>query len=121
MEDRKKLGRWGEDAAATLLEERGYLVVERNWRCHGVGEVDLVARQGDCLVFVEVRARRGRAHGTPEESITAAKQKRLVALVDAYSQAHGWEGDCRIDVIALELDEGGRLIRRRHIENAVTG
>ena len=84
MEDRKKLGRWGEDAAATLLEERGYLVVERNWRCHGVGEMDLVARQGDCLVFVEVRARRGRAHGTPEESITAAKRKRLVAAESVF-------------------------------------
>lgn len=121
MEDRKKLGRWGEDVAATILEAQGYLVVERNWRCHGVGEVDLVARHGDCLVFVEVRVRRGRAYGTSEESITATKQKRLVALVDAYTQAHDWQGNCRIDVIALELDERGRLIRRRHIENAVTG
>lgn len=121
MKDRTHLGRWGEDTAARSLEARGYLIVDRNWRCHGLGELDLVARDGDCLVFVEVRVRRNRTFGTPEESITPAKRERLMELVNAYTQAHEWEGNCRIDVIALELDDRGRLIRQRHLENAVTG
>jgi putative endonuclease len=83
--------------------------------------VDLVARDGDCLVVVEVRTRRGRALGTPEESITQAKQARLITLADAYVEDCDWSGYWRIDVIAVEMDWRGRLLRVDHYENAVTG
>ncbi len=110
----------GEELAARRLSAAGYEIVTRNWRCRA-GELDLVARQGECLVLVEVRTRRGKALGPPEESITPAKQARLITLAEAYVQAVDWPGDWRIDVVAVELDLGGRLLRVDHYENAVTG
>lgn len=119
-DDRRGLGRRGEELAALHLEAMGYELVTRNWRCKA-GEIDLVARDGDCLAFVEVRTRRGRVLGTPEESITAAKKARLVDLAEAYVQMRDWSGNYRIDVVAVELDRRGRLLRVDHYENAVTG
>jgi len=119
-DDRRGLGRRGEDLAALHLAAQGYEIVARNWRCE-VGELDLVARAGDCLAFVEVRTRRGQVLGTPEESVTPAKQARLIELALAYVQAYDWPGDWRIDVVAVEMDRRGRLLRVDHYENAVTG
>jgi len=117
---RRGLGALGEELAARQLSVAGYEIVTRNWRCQ-TGELDLVARQGECLVLVEVRTRRGQALGPPEESITPAKQARLITLAEAYVQAVEWPGDWRIDVVAVELDQVGRLLRVDHYENAVTG
>jgi putative endonuclease len=117
---RKGLGRRGEDLAARYLSSKGYEILARNWRCE-VGELDLVTSDRGCLAFVEVRTRRGKAMGSPEESITAAKQARLAMLAEAYVQAHDWAGDWRIDVVAVEMDGRGRLLRVDHYENAVTG
>ncbi|HFD39637.1 MAG TPA: YraN family protein [Anaerolineae bacterium] len=119
-DDRRGLGRHGEDLAARYLTAQSYTILTRNWRC-AHGELDLVARDGDCLVLVEVRTRRGRALGTPEESITPAKQARLVDLAWAYVQEQDWVGEWRIDVVAIEMDRRGRLLRMEHYENAVTG
>jgi putative endonuclease len=119
-DDRQALGRRGENLAARHLTDKGYEIVARNWRCEN-GELDLVARDSNCLVMVEVRTRRGRALGAPEESVTAAKQARLVTLGQAYIQETGWLGDWRIDVIAIEMDHRGRLLRLEQYENAVTG
>jgi putative endonuclease len=116
---RRKLGQRGEELAVALLEEQGYVVRERNWRCQA-GEIDIVAEDGGCLVFVEVRTRRGREYGTPEESVTPAKQARLVELAQTYLQEHRWEGDWRIDVVAVEMTSGGKLLRLELIKNAVT-
>jgi putative endonuclease len=117
---RQRLGRRGEELAARHLLAKGYQILDRNWRC-AQGELDLVARDGECLAFVEVRTRRGRSLGSPEESVSAAKQARLVTLAEAYLQAHEWSGSCRIDVVAIELDAQGRLCRLDHYENAVQG
>ena len=119
-DDRRELGQRGEDLAARHLSAKGYAIVARNWRC-GTGELDLVAQEGNGLVFVEVRTRRGEEMGTPEESITPAKQARLIALAEAYVQAHDWPGDWRIDVVAIEMDRRGRVLRLEQYENAVTG
>lgn len=119
-DDRRGLGRRGEELAVRHLAARGYEILARNWRCTA-GELDLVTQDGQCLVFVEVRTRRGQALGSPEESITAAKQERLIALGETYVQAHEWAGDWRIDVVAVEMDRRGRLLRVDHYENAVTG
>ena len=119
-DDRRGLGRRGEELAARHLAARGYDIVARNWRCEA-GELDLVARDSAGLVFVEVRTRRGGALGTPEESITPAKQARLISLAEAYVQVHDWPGDWRIDVVAVEMDRRGRLLRVEQYENAVTG
>jgi putative endonuclease len=117
---RKKLGRLGENLAADHLERRGYVIRQRNYRCP-VGEMDIVVEDGDCLVFVEVRTRRGREYGTPEESITVAKKAKLVEVAQTYLQEHDWPGDWRIDVVAVELTRGGRLERVTVIQNAVGG
>ena len=119
-DDRQGLGRRGEELAAQQLAAKGYQILARNWRCE-TGELDLVAREGECLVLVEVRTRRGRSMGSPEESITAAKQARLIALGEAYVQENDWRGDWRIDVVAIEMGRQGRVLRIDHYENAVTG
>jgi putative endonuclease len=119
-DDRQGLGRRGEDLAVRHLAAKGYQIVARNWRCE-TGELDVVAKDGEDLVFVEVRTRRGQALGTPEESVTAAKQARLIALAEAYVQTHDWQGSWRLDFVAVEMDRRGRLLRLDHYENAITG
>lgn len=116
---RRDLGAFGERLAAAHLEAKGYRIRERNFRCPE-GEIDIVAEDGDCLVFVEVRARRGDALGTPAESVTAAKERRLVAVARAYLQEHeGLSANQRIDVVSVELTPQGRLLAVQHIEGAV--
>jgi uncharacterized protein (TIGR00252 family) len=102
-------GRRAEDLAARYLEERGYAILERGYRGAG-GEIDLVARQGDCLVFVEVKSAWGRRLGRPEERVDAAKQGHLVRAARQYLLAHDLKGDCRFDVVVIEgSPEGPRF------------
>jgi putative endonuclease len=118
---RRRLGRWGESVAATYLEAQGYEIVCRNWRC-ARGEIDLVARAGDLLVFVEVKTRRGRALGTPEEGLTAAKGRKLFQVAENYLWQHELDDEeWRVDLVAVELDGSGKLLRCEHIPNAVLG
>ncbi len=118
---RKRLGHTGEEIAARELTRRGYTVRERNWRS-AEGELDIVAEQGQTLVFVEVRTRRGDRFGTPEESITPAKRAHLIAAAQAYLQTYALEDrDWRIDVVAVELSSQGKLIRVDVLENAIEG
>jgi putative endonuclease len=117
---RRDLGAFGERLAAAHLEAKGYRIRERNFRCPE-GEIDIVAEDGDCLVFVEVRTRRGDALGTPAESVTAAKERRLVAVARAYLQEReSLLANQRIDVVTVELERQGRLLAVQHFEGAVT-
>jgi len=111
--------------ALAYLQSLEYRVIATNWRC-SIGELDIVAWHADCLIFIEVRTRRGSAAGTPEESITPTKQKRLLRLAEAFVQARpeliGLDGDmppCRIDLVAVEFGATGEFRRLDHIENAV--
>jgi len=115
---RKALGRLGEELTARALAARGYRIRERNWRCPA-GELDIVAEDGDVLAFVEVKTRRGRKFGTPEEAVTPAKQAKLIELAATYVQDSGWPGDWRIDVAAVELTPDGQLLRVEIVRNAV--
>jgi putative endonuclease len=117
---RKRLGDWGEKLAADQLQARGYELVERNWRCRQ-GEIDLVVRKGQELVFVEVKTRRGRQAGMPEEGLTQRKSQKLVNLAKRYLAEHDLSFDWRIDLVAVELDSNGKLLRCDHIPNAVLG
>ncbi len=116
----KKLGAWGESVAAEHLAAKGYVIVERNWRCQR-GEVDIIARSGAQLVFVEVKTRRGRAMGSPEEGLTRQKGQKLIELATIYVAELGREVDWRIDLVAVELDASGRLLRCEQSPNAVLG
>lgn len=118
-DDRQKLGRWGEQLAAQRLESEGYVVLDRNWRCRR-GEIDLVVQAGEVLVFVEVKTRRGRDYGTPEEAITRSKAKRLLELGQRYMLERDIEDvEWRIDLVAVELDQQGKLVRFEHVPNVV--
>ena len=118
---RRRLGNWGEGVAAVQLEAKGYTIVARNWRC-AAGEIDLVARDGETLVFVEVKTRRGRAYGAPEEALTPRKAQKLLQLGAqyVYEQSLG-DINWRIDLVAIELDARGLLLRCDHVRNAVLG
>ena len=118
---RKETGDLGEKLAAAFLEERGYKVLEKNYRCPR-GEIDIVARQADTLVFVEVRTKKSLCFGSPEESITPVKMARLRAAAAHYGQAHeGLPPQRRIDVVAIEMNKRGKATRIELIENAVGG
>ncbi|MBX0327296.1 YraN family protein [Oscillochloris sp. ZM17-4] len=117
---RRDLGDFGESAARAHLLRAGYTILTSNWRCR-IGEIDLVARQGGQLVFVEVRTRRADGPVPPEESLSPTKRRRLLALADAYmSEADlSPETPCRIDLIAIIIDRAGRVARLDHIVSAV--
>jgi putative endonuclease len=98
-----------ETAAAEHLQQQGLLLIERNFTSRG-GEIDLVMRDGETLVFVEVRFRKSDRFGTPVESITASKQRKLVQTAQLYLLAHPvWRNQpCRFDIVAARpADSGG--------------
>ena len=120
MNDRQALGKWGENFAADYLMARGYTIMGRNVRT-SYGEIDVIARQEDTLVFVEVKTRTSRAFGYPEEAITAQKREHLIQASQAYLQSHPQlEYDWRIDVIAIQRKSEERLPQLKHFENAIT-
>ena len=117
---RRQLGKWGESVAAVHLEAKGLLLVERNWRSV-YGEIDIVAEDGDELIFVEVKTRRGNQMGTPEEALTKEKAEKLRQLAQLYLVEKDSERDWRIDLVAIEIDSRGKLVRCDHIRDAVLG
>ena len=120
---RKQLGAWGERIAADHLQAKGYQILRRNWRC-ARGEIDLVAQAGAELVFVEVKTRRGRAMGTPEEGLTPHTARKLLQLAQYYfyeNDLDADEVDWRIDLVAVELDAHGKFLRCDHIPNLTLG
>jgi putative endonuclease len=116
---RRALGQLGEDIAVRHLQRLGYTVLQRNYRCPH-GEVDIIARDQDRLAFVEVRARRGTAFGTPKESVTARKQARLETVARNYLQEHGYSDiDWGVDVVAVQFTRRGTLQHIELIRNAI--
>lgn len=114
------VGHRGEEIARKLLKKRGYRILDTNVRGY-FGEIDIVARQKRCHVFVEVRTKSGDAFGTPEESITQQKKNKLITCALAYVASHPelHESEWRIDVVAVELDKNGRQVRAEILESAV--
>ena len=118
-DQRLDLGRRGEALAARRLEAEGYRIVARNYRCRA-GEIDLVALDGEQIVFVEVRTRHGDSWGTPEESVTRMKQAHLLAAAETYLAEHeAWDADWRIDVVAIDIAPGGLVRRLEIVRDAV--
>lgn len=110
------VGRFGEDTAARYLESAGLTVLQRNWRCRE-GEIDIVAREGDCLVVCEVKTRSGVGFGLPVEAIGRAKAARLRRLACRWVAEHrSTAAELRFDVVAVS--RGGFGLRVEHIRGA---
>jgi len=103
---RQILGKTGEDLACRELERRGYAIVARRYRRRG-GELDIIARDGATLVFVEVKAREGRSFGDAAEAVTSFKRRRMARLALDYMMRHHLSGcPCRFDVVSIHFDSG---------------
>jgi putative endonuclease len=114
----RALGQAGEAAAVRFLRRRGLVILARNLRSR-LGEIDLLARDGRTLVFVEVKARRGLTGDPPEAAVDARKRARLVRLALGYLAARRLgERSCRFDVVGVSLDETGRVTAVRHLRHA---
>ena len=115
-EQRLSLGRWGEEEAARYLRRRGMKILERNVRTP-VGEIDLIAKQGRDIVFVEVKTRRGELFGAPQEAVGPHKQRQILRAAQWYL---GSRGEIRLqprfDVVAVRAAGGRALIE--HIPDA---
>ena len=112
----RRRGDLGEDAAARYLESRGYRVLERNWR-YRQWELDLICRDGDTVVFVEVKTRAAKTMGIPADGLNRKKQARLVKAASQYLTRNNlWDEPCRFDLAAV-IDTGTSM-DVEHIENA---
>ena len=100
--NKKEIGHKYEDKAADYLEEKGFIVLERNFRCRQ-GEIDLIGLHENCLVFVEVKYRKNVSAGAPEEAVGQAKQSKICMVSDYYRMTHPQNGgrQIRYDVIAI--------------------
>ena len=116
MKHNQRIGKWGEDTAAEYLTERGYEIITRNAHTP-YGEIDIVARQGDVTIFVEVKTRTSNKMGLPEESITARKREHMLAAADHYAAEHEVD-HWQIDVIAIE-GKPGTTPKITYFENAI--
>ncbi len=94
------VGEEKERQARRYLESQGLRLETRNYRCRA-GEIDLIMRDGDCLVFVEVRYRKNARYGSPAETVTRGKQRRVIHAAQHYLQRHPTRLDCRFDVLAM--------------------
>src|SRR5512138_1954659 len=104
MKHNQRIGKWGEDAVAAYLIERGYEIVTRNARTP-YGEIDIVARQADITIFIEVKTRTSNSMGLPEDSVNLRKQAHMIACAEHYAAENDidyWQ----IDVVAVEGKAG---------------
>jgi len=110
------LGNKGEGLACRYLKRNGYQIVKNNYRCR-IGEIDIIAKKDECLVFVEVKTRLNKEFGEPFESVTSYKQERLRRLAEIYVASQIKEQlPCRFDIVSILFEKGKPVIH--HIENA---
>jgi putative endonuclease len=109
-QQRIAFGKTGEDLAVSELEQRGYAIVARRWRSRA-GEIDIIARDGDTLVFVEVKAREDHDFGDAAEAVTIRKRRTIVRVAKEYVVEQGWiDRPCRFDVVTIHLEAGGPVV-----------
>lgn len=102
----KEIGKTGEDLAVKNLVQNGYKIVERNFRCRS-GEIDIVAREGEYMVFIEVKTRTGAKFGTAAEAVDNKKQKQIHRIAAYYLMKAGPMQNCRFDVVTVNMDKSG--------------
>lgn len=104
-----QLGRWGEELAASFLREKGYVILERNWRS-GHRDIDIVAKTGSIVVFVEVKTRRDRLFADPETSVNYQKQSNLQKSINHYVKSHQLDCNIRFDIITVVGSEASTAV-----------
>jgi len=108
--ERIALGSFGEDLARERLKDCGYRILTTNYRCP-LGEIDLIARDGDVLVFVEIRTRKDTSPGSVKETVNSRKQRQISKVALAYMKSNNlWGSKARFDVVAIGLLDGKREI-----------
>lgn len=108
--ERIALGRSGENLARKRLKDLGYRILEANYRCP-LGEIDLVARDGDILVFVEIKTRKNEPPGQVKEAVNRRKQHQLSKVALAYMKSNDlWGSKARFDVVAIGLSDGKKEV-----------
>lgn len=117
MKHNQKVGKWGEETAADYLRQQGYEILARNARTP-YGEIDIIARQGDVTIFVEVKTLTASRHYFPEHNVTARKREHMLSCAECYAAEHDID-HWQIDVIAVEGKEGVNS-KITHFENAIT-
>jgi putative endonuclease len=115
MTDKIKRGREGEDLAVDFLKEKGFTILERNYR-HKRSEIDLIVSLDNWLIFVEVKTRTSTAFGYPEEFVDYHKRKMIFAGALEYTYAKDWQGNVRYDIVSVDLSRG--KVEIRHFEDA---
>ena len=116
--EKRELGRFGEERAARYLRLRGYRILETNYACR-VGEIDLIAKKGGYIVFVEVKLRKSADFATAREFVTAAKQQRIRSTAALWLSQNETELQPRFDVVEIYAPQGAEgRITINHIENA---
>ena len=104
--ERQALGGFGEDLALKKIKRLGYKGIIRNYRCP-LGEVDLIAKDGDCLVFVEIKTRKGKSIGYAKEAVNARKRRQLSKVALAYMKSNNCcDSKARVDVVAISIQGG---------------
>lgn len=111
-------GKIGEEIAKKYLEEKGYKIIEQNYKTK-YAEIDLVAKKGNELIFVEVRTKKGENFGTPEETINSKKKRKLWGNAKAYTVWNKWQGPYRVDAICIILRYDNSIERLNHYENII--
>ncbi|MCK9256146.1 MAG: YraN family protein [Bacteroidales bacterium] len=109
MSEKIKLGDKGEELAAEMLAEKGYVIISANWRAKHK-ELDIIAMDGNILVFVEVKTRSENFWGNPEEFVTRQKQKLLIKAAETYISETGFSGESRFDVVSVLFLKSGTEI-----------
>jgi putative endonuclease len=116
MKSTKELGKSGENRAVTFLEQKGLSIISRNYRTTD-GEIDIIAQDGDTIVFVEVKTRRSLSFGVPEAGVDFRKQKQIKKVAQQFiSHYQLFDRNCRYDILALLYE--GTAVEIKYIQNA---
>ncbi len=105
MTDKIKRGNEGEKLAATFLEEKGYIIIERNFR-YKHSEIDIIMQKEDWLIFVEVKTRTSHQFGYPEEFVDEKKAEKILEGADHYLHEKNWNGNVRYDIVSVSVMKG---------------
>jgi len=116
MAKNKKIGQIGEELAANFLIEKGYEILEKNWR-YSNAEIDIIAKDRDILVFIEVKTRSSDYYGAPEEFVSARQSELIFKAAQSYTEQIAYDWAIRFDIISLLKDNTRMAFSIKHIED----